>query len=509
MSAPDATPRPRGKEQSKDRSELDGEPLFDPGDDSDLGIDEAASEDVGLDARAGLDDLAPEQWVDDSDTEDVRWTDDNEAAGDAIGEEADDADDGQSEYGWTEGNDPPTELDEDGDGLQELPPSAGDDGGEEGIADEDALIDRDFGKFEPLSADPEDASNRDAEVMSEFAAMAGSAALRDDEGVTVADGVEWGRHSLGVVRVEEPMAAGDRDTRGGVAGGTLWLDTGGLHVAQDGALVPVAWDGLPTTVRAIALPLGADLRADGEKLALVDDGTGALHGPDGQGGQGGYGPLPPLPPSVEHDGRPLACTVAEPRTRRLAAWPGHGLHVGEEGGGWRPKPVCAGVTLLASDGVRSVAALTERGLQRSDDGGDELGEPVDLTAEHPGVASSADGLWACRGFSIIRSAEGLLAHGPHGFTRLIDLRPSAVAVVWETSLPVVYCHVPRAGGGGVLARIEVRRTRTPARVVLETSEAGPGVVLGARSLPDGTHLQLWVAGQLWSVHLSAGVDGAP
>lgn len=131
---------------------------FDPGDDSDLGLDDD-DEDIGLDTAVGFDDGSEEEDLDLDDLDD----DENDEEGwEADSDEATEIPDSdleleseEDEYGWTEDDDA-NQDDDFADDFDDEPESSGDDGGAEGLEDESEIDDLDLGDLPALDKDSEE-----------------------------------------------------------------------------------------------------------------------------------------------------------------------------------------------------------------------------------------------------------------------------------------------------------------------------------------------------------------
>ncbi|HET8933755.1 MAG TPA: hypothetical protein VFN67_09960 [Polyangiales bacterium] len=186
----DTQPGQRKKRES-DQPSLDDdsddvEP-FDPGDDSDLGLDSLEDENVGLDTSLGFDESS-----DDLDMPEL--TDDEEGSWDAEADDATelpdtelDVEEDEQEYGWIDEDDSPQDDDQFTDDLDDEPEASGDDGGAEGLEDESEIDDLDLADLPELDKDSEEETGLPGLEADELAAYG----LLDEPVFEIAPGVVW------------------------------------------------------------------------------------------------------------------------------------------------------------------------------------------------------------------------------------------------------------------------------------------------------------------------------
>lgn len=212
------------------RRDDDADDAFDPGDDSDLGLD-AEDEDssVGLDTALGFDEADDLELPDEG--EDQRWSVDSEEVGELPGTDSDLF--GGEEYGWLGEDDSPVD-DESFDDIDEDEVESGDDGGAEGLEDDSELDDLDLGDLPAMDADVEEDS---VAVTSEaFEDLVGMS-LVDEPSIEIASGELWKLVPARSVRITEL-----RELQGPVqalcaSGGAMFIAAAGLYrVSSDGEL---------------------------------------------------------------------------------------------------------------------------------------------------------------------------------------------------------------------------------------------------------------------------------
>jgi hypothetical protein len=151
-------PRKRDDEpvlQDNDNDDDDDVEPFDPGDDSDLGLESFEDENVGLDTSVGFDESSDDLDMPElSEAEEGGWDAESEDAAELP--ESDELDEEEQEYGWIDEDDSPPDEDEFADDLDDEPESSGDDGGAEGLEDESEIDDMDLGDLPALDTDSEE-----------------------------------------------------------------------------------------------------------------------------------------------------------------------------------------------------------------------------------------------------------------------------------------------------------------------------------------------------------------
>lgn len=425
-------------EEAPNATEEDDEGLFEPGDDSDLGLSDGGDEHVGLDAQEGpaeglADDDLGRAGDAEAEAEGVRWSEGSEAAGDALGaydefapDDGEDGGRGPAGGSWTVGNEPADDLDAGLDEIAQIPESADlDDQGAEGFEDEAALLEDALGALPPLSGEP---------VTDDGAPVEG-----DEEG------------GLGL-----PSAAADEEPlQWQLPGGARCDALTGVHVSVDA---------------------GRQVTAAGP----VAPPTSAL--------------LSRLPPTVEH-GEDAALSVATSGAvpRCFAAWPGHILHALQTGADaaeprWLPKVDCTDVRRVAADGGEALAVLCGAGVMHSVDAGEHFKQRA-----LPPTAGEVLGLHAAGSVLLLVTATGLYGWHRTRFALLSEVVPSAVASVREGNATAVYLSVeapasaasaPGPGGpklGNLLLRTELMAVRRPTRVVCALPGPGAGVLRAVRA----------------------------
>ena len=179
------------KKRDADESLLDDdsddvEP-FDPGDDSDLGLDSLEDENVGLDTSLGFDENS-----DDLDMPEL--TDEEEGSWDAEADDAaelpdadTDVEEDEQEYGWIDEDDSAHDDDDLGDDFEDEPEASGDDGGAEGLEDESEIDDLDLAELPALDEDSEEETGLPGLEGDELAAYG----LLDEPLIEIAPGMVW------------------------------------------------------------------------------------------------------------------------------------------------------------------------------------------------------------------------------------------------------------------------------------------------------------------------------
>jgi hypothetical protein len=298
----------------EDDDEASDDEAWDPDDDSDLELDQADDEQIGLDTATGFDEGSDELEVDDA-GEDERWTLDSEADVELPGADAEVI--SGEEYGWisedetSDAGDDDLDADLDDDLLPNL-----DDGGAEGVEDDTDLDDFELGGLPDLgSAAEEEAEGFVTENLEELAGVS----LSDEAVLELVPGQPWKLLTSSAAQISRVAS---------LPGPALALASCGAHVALS------AGDGwFLSSARAGLTRLPVDAPA-GCSLALT-----------------------------EHEGR-LAVALASPA----------GLYVSLDGGRsfecHRESDPPVQVAFCHQSGRLRVWALSARGqLAYSDDGG--------------------------------------------------------------------------------------------------------------------------------------------
>jgi hypothetical protein len=215
------------------RRDDEGDDAFDPGDDSDLGLDGEGEDEesfVGLDPALGFDDADDLELPDDG--EDQRWSVDSEEVGDLPGMDSDLF--GDEEYGWLGDDDSPNDDESFDADIDEDEDESGDDGGAEGLEDDSELDDLDLGDLPAMDADvEEDSAAVSGEALDELVGLS----LVDEPSIEIASGELWKLVPAQSVRVSEL-----RELQGPVralcaSGGAMFIAAAGLYrVSADGEL---------------------------------------------------------------------------------------------------------------------------------------------------------------------------------------------------------------------------------------------------------------------------------
>jgi len=183
--------QPNQRRKLDDESVLDDDDAevepFDPGDDSDLGLDSLDDENVGLDTSVGFDESADDLDIAELEEDDERgW--DAEAEDSAELPESDDLEEEEQEYGWIDDDDAAPDEDEFADDLDDEPEATGDDGGAEGLEDESEIDDLDLSELPALDKDSEEETGLPGlESVDELAAYG----LMDEPTLEVVPGQVW------------------------------------------------------------------------------------------------------------------------------------------------------------------------------------------------------------------------------------------------------------------------------------------------------------------------------
>ena len=213
------------------RRDDDADDAFDPGDDSDLGLDtEDEDSGVGLDTALGFDEADDLELPDDG--EDQRWSVDSEEVGDLPGTDSDLF--GGEEYGWLGEDDSPVDDESFDADLEEDELESRDDGGAEGLEDDSELDDLDLGDLPAMDADvEEDSAAVSGEALEDLVGLS----LVDEPSIEIASGELWKLVPARSVRITEL-----RELQGPVqalcaSGGAMFIAAAGLYrMSADGEL---------------------------------------------------------------------------------------------------------------------------------------------------------------------------------------------------------------------------------------------------------------------------------
>ena len=474
---------------------------FEPEDDSDLGLGTPnGSEKIGLDAETGLDEAVSAvdlELPDQVDAEGTRWTDGGEAAGELEGE-GDESDEGsESEYGWTDGNEP----DDDGgfdDGVINLDEGGSfvDDGGAEGLGDEALELEVDPQALPPLEktsydgVDPLDEAEGEPEDMERFAldlldGMGGQ--LHDEETVELAPGLFCTRVAPQRVQVDmlheagQPLIGLTASAQHGVAftRDGLWVAAAGESAARQHATEASSlWD------------LAAADTTDGLFIALATP-DGLLISNDGgdhlaPGGSLPGGQLPPNRLAITRDGDDV---------RLWAAAPEGALCASDDGG--RTFAAVLGdaqVLRLSSDGRRALLAVA-----RDEDGTAVAEHTIDagnLFERRELPAGEVERLLdarTCRE-TVLASRRApdprvLVGSSEDPWQELLPLAAPPATLIDEDGGAVAYCCASTEQGEVILRRA-LDGSVTPQLVLRIPREAGAALQLRGSHLEGVTTLQL-------------------
>jgi hypothetical protein len=218
-------------------SALDDDDLepFDPGDDSDLGLDGAEEETIGLDTAVGFDESGDDlDFPDLGDEEEESWQTD-EAENDDFADAESEFDSDEEDSGWAEA-DESSGLDDDDldDDFDDEPADAGEDDGAEGLEDDTDLDDLELAALPALDINTEEEVGLPGFDGSD---EIGGAGLLDEPLIEVAPGQTWKMlrpHTTRTTRVAWPSGSGVTRADGGLAAGSLATHGETLYVASAG-----------------------------------------------------------------------------------------------------------------------------------------------------------------------------------------------------------------------------------------------------------------------------------
>lgn len=487
------TPKKRKREsdaaERARRRDDDADESFDPGDDSDLGLDSADDDaNVGLDTSLGFEDASDDLELPE-DGEDERWSTDSEEVGDLPG--ADEEMFGGEEYGWL-GDDEPADDEAFDPGLVDSDVESREDGGAEGIDDEAELDEIDLGELPDIDADvEEDAAPASGEAIEELAGLS----LIDEPSIEIASGETWKIVPSRSVRISKIAGLKAAPRAIAALGPNLYVCADGLYQLSTDA----------GELRSLQLPAAAP-----SALALAEDETGLQLAVVSAGriftsidGGQNFAPV---------DGASGVSQVFYTRsaTGLRLWWRSVRGVLGASGTKTSPLPdeLEGEVLKLHSDGKRNLAALLRRNgrllLLWSGDAGRRFArQPAPPMAANPELT-----LQVCRGAVLLADPTTTrCAFLPQTFEPVATLATIPAALSDEEDEPFVYACVRRADEWLIVRRAARAQGVGPMVVAVLDSGLIAQPRLLAASYADAGAVNVYVASDTALLRIEVSLDG--
>lgn len=485
------TPKKRKRDADGERvrrRDDETDEAFDPGDDSDLGLDTAEDDtSVGLDTSLGFEDTSDDFDLPE-DGEDERWSTDSEEVGELPG--ADDELFGGEEYGWL-GDDEPADDEAFDPGISDTETESTDDGGAEGVDEEAELDELDLGELPDIDADvEEDAAASGSEGIEELAGLS----LIDEPSIEIAAGELWKIVPTRSVRISTITGLNAPVRALAALGSSLYVCADGLYTLSGDA----------TELRILQLPA-----AGPSALALAEDESGQALAVVASGRV--FTSLDAGQTFNAIDGLSGVSQVFYTRSAGgLRLWwrTVRGV-LGASGNRVAPLPdeLEGEVLKLHSDGRRSLVLLVRRQgrllLAASGDAGRRFArQPAPPMAANPELT-----LQICRGAVLVADQTGArCAITPQGFEPVATLSRAPAALSDEDDEPFVYACV-RRGDEWLIVRRTARAHGAPlVLAALDAQLVGEPRLLSA-SASDAGAVNVYVAGDRALLRIEVSLDG--
>lgn len=467
------------------RRDDDADDAFDPGDDSDLGLD-AEDEDsgIGLDTALGFDEADDLELPDDG--EDQRWSVDSEEVGELPGTDSDLF--GGEEYGWLGEDDSPVDDETFDADIDEDEVESRDDGGAEGLEDDSELDDLDLGDLPAMDADvEEDSAATSGEAFEDLVGLS----LVDEPSIEIAPGELWKLVPARSVRISEL-----RELQGPVqamcaSGGAMFMAAAGLYrMSADGELKR-----LPLPLAAPSA-LAACEHEGVTHLAVVAAGRVFVS-------RDGGNSFEPVETGSGVAQVALTRTAAGPRLWWRTARGGLGVQTGS-----LPAELEGEAGAFRGDGKRSLAVLLRRSgrlqLMASNDAGRRFARMV----PPPIAADPHSELHVCRDAVLFADARDARCALVPNVSEPIATRACAPATLSdEDDEAFAYACVTRADELLIVRRAARAHGAAPLVVAVIERARIPAPQLMAASYSEGGAVSVYLASEATLLRIEVSLDG--
>jgi hypothetical protein len=467
--------------------ENENEEGFDPGDDSDLGLQDS-DENIGLDTATGFEDAGDDLDLQSEENEDAHWSGEVEEVEELPGTDSDLFP--GDEYGWL-GDDEANDDDESFDEIEPDEAEARDDGGAEGLEDDTELDDMELSELPDIDADAEMEDSVNSESIEEFAGLA----LIDEPSLEIAVGEVWKMLPARAARVTTVMSLSAPVSALVAWGGQALLCTDALYLLRDRASAPEV---LPLTA---APPSALALTEHEGTLYLAAVSQGRLY-QSSDGGQSFH--VLPLDVSVSAVG-----FTRGPAGPRLWWQTGRGALCAVSGQANWSAQLDGEVVAFHADGKRTLAALVRKAsgrlwLASSSD----AGHSFETQLAPPLAAEPTRRIEACRAAVLLcDSATALCARPPESFEPIGTFVRAPAALSDEEDEAYVYALVQRAEEWLVVRRATAASASAPLVLCSLAADLVDDPTRLAVSYFEGGALCVYLATRSALLRVDVSIDG--